>query len=415
MAGPPLAAGCEPLDAHLRRLGTRPAGGEAFLKELRRSGLRGRGGAWFPTWRKWAAVAEHSKANAVVVINASEGEPLSEKDRTLITQRPHLVLDGAAVAAETLGATDVVLYLARASKATKRAVEQALRERSRAKLLEPPARIVWTEHRYIAGESSAVINRTSGGPVKPRFSLQRSAEKGVDDRPTLVQNAETLAHVAMIARYGSDWFRELGTEASPGSALMTLSGNVKRPGVYEVDLGARLGGVLEAAGGTVSPAGGALLGGYFGTWLPSSSLEALPLDAERLRSEFGASLGCGVLAVLPQSGCAVVESARILTYLAGETAEQCGPCVNGLAALSETMERIAASQAEFTDIDRVWRWAEMVRGRGACHHPDGAVGQLSSALTVFQDHLRAHLSGQRCYGAHVQGFPQPPQAGEGWR
>ena len=102
-------------------------------------------------------------------------------------------------------------------------------------------------------------------------------------------------------------------------------------------------------------------------------------------------------------------------HLADETADQCGPCVNGLAALAETMERVAASQAALSDIDRVWRWTEMVRGRGACHHPDGAVGQLSSALTVFKDHLRGHLNGQRCYGAHVDGFPEPPEAGEGWR
>jgi NADH:ubiquinone oxidoreductase subunit F (NADH-binding) len=415
MAGPAAATGYEPLDAHQRRLGVRPSGGEGLLGVLQRSGLRGRGGAWFPTWRKWAAVAEHSDGHSVVVVNASEGEPLSGKDRHLMTLRPHLVLDGAALAAETLGASDVVLYLTRTSKTMERAVEEALKERRRAHFQEPAARVVWTEHRYISGESSAVVNRVSGGAAKPRFSLHRSAEKGVDDRPTLVQNAETLAHVAMIARYGSDWFRELGTESSPGSALMTLSGNVRRPGVYEVDLGARLGGVLEAAGGTLSPAGGALLGGYFGTWLSASSLEQLPLDAERLRAEFGASLGCGVLAVLPQAGCSIVEATRILTYLAGETAGQCGPCVNGLAALSETMERIAASEAEFTDIDKISRWTGMVRGRGACHHPDGAVGQLSSALTLFKDHLRAHVSGQGCYGARVGGFPQPPGAAAAWQ
>jgi NADH:ubiquinone oxidoreductase subunit F (NADH-binding) len=409
IAGPAAADGHESIDAHHGRLGMRPSGGAGLLDLLQRSGLRGRGGAWFPTWRKWAAVAEHSVGNAVVVINASEGEPLSEKDRLLITLRPHLVLDGAAIAAETLRATDVVLYLSRASKTTKEAVEKALDERRRARLPGPAARIVWTEHKYISGESSAVVNRVSGGPAKPRFDLQRSAEKGVDGRPTLVQNAETLAHVAMIARFGSDWFRELGTEASPGSALMTVTGNVRRPGVYEVDLGARLGGVLEAAGGTVSPAGGALLGGYFGTWLAPSSLEQLPLDAERLRSEYGASLGCGVLAVLSQTSCPIVEASRILTYLAGETADQCGPCVNGLAAMADTMERIADSRG-FTDIDRIWRWTEMVRGRGACHHPDGAVGQLASALTVFKDHLRSHLGGQRCFGAHGQGFPQPPVA-----
>lgn len=176
-----------------------------------------------------------------------------------------------------------------------------------------------------------------------------------------------------------------------------------------------MGGLIRAAGGTVSPVSGALLGGYFGAWLAPTSIENLPLDVDLLRSRHGASLGCGVVAVLPQGGCAIVESSRILTYLAAETAGQCGPCINGLAALAGVMERVALSQADFNDIDRVWRWAGMVSGRGACHHPDGAVGQLSSALTVFKDHLRIHLSGQRCQGVQVSGFPRPPAPEEGWK
>lgn len=377
--------------------------------------MRGRGGAWFPTWRKWAAVAEHSDGHSVVVINASEGEPLSAKDRTLISLRPHLVLDGAAVAAASVGADDIVLYLSRGATSTEKTIQRAIRERGRSGRPEPPIRIVRTSHRYIAGESSAVINRVSGGPSKPKFSVQRSSEKGVNDRPTLVQNAETLAHAAMIARYGGDWFRQLGTQTSPGSTLMTVLGNVKHPGVYEVDLSARLGGVLEAAGGTVTPAGGALLGGYFGTWLPPALLRDLPLDVDGLRSAYGASLGCGVVAVLPQGGCGVMEASRIFSYLAAETAGQCGPCVNGLGAIAETMERIAASNAGPGDLELVRRWIEMVRGRGACHHPDGAVGLLASALSVFDDHLKSHLYRQSCYGATVAGFPQPPAPGHGWR
>jgi NADH:ubiquinone oxidoreductase subunit F (NADH-binding) len=415
MAGPAAAAGFERFDDHQRRLGARPVGGAPLIDVLKLSGLRGRGGAWFPTWRKWAGVAKSSDGHSVVVVNASEGEPLSAKDRTLIALRPHLVLDGAVLAAEALGADDIVVYLSRGSRNTERALEHALKERRGAGQPEPPIRIVRTAHRYIAGESSAVVNRASGGLSKPKFTIQRSAEKGVNDHPTLIQNAETLAHIAMIARYGSAWFRKLGTELSPGSALMTVCGNVRRPGVYEVDLGAQLGGVIEAAGGTVSPPVGALLGGYFGTWLDPSWLAGLPLDVDRLRTTYKTSFGCGVLAVLPQDGCGVVEATRILTYLAAETAGQCGPCVNGLGALSAAMERIAASDATFTDIDHVRRWLDMVRGRGACHHPDGAVGQLSSALTVFSDHLRVHLNGQRCYGSTVSGFPPPPTPGRGWQ
>jgi NADH:ubiquinone oxidoreductase subunit F (NADH-binding) len=415
MAGPGQAAGYERLADHMHRLGNRRTGGAWLVDELARSGLRGRGGAWFPTWKKWAAVRERSDGHSVVVINASEGEPLSSKDRTLLANRPHLILDGAAIAAETLGADEIVLYLSRGSKTTDHAVHDAIRERQAAFPSEAPLRIVTTAHRYIAGESSAVVNRVSGGLSKPRFSLLRSAENGVDGRPTLIQNAETLAHVAMIARYGSDWFRKVGTEHSPGTTLMTLCGNVARPGVYEVALGARLGDVLAAAGGTPSPPGGALLGGYFGTWLPAASLMDAPLDAERLRAAHGASLGCGVVAVLPNGGCGVVEAARILTYLAAETADQCGPCANGLAALSEAMYRIAFSAPESGDLERVERWTGMVRGRGACHHPDGAVGQLSSALAVFRDHFRMHLNRQRCYGLEVSGFPRPPAPGSEWR
>jgi len=386
-----------------------------MLDVLARSGMRGRGGAGFPTWRKWSAVADSRNGDAVVVINASEGEPLSQKDRTLLAFRPHLILDGAALAAETVGATDIVVYLSTGPGTAERTMKEALAERARAGIPEPRIRIVHTPHRYVAGESSAVVNRVSGGPAKPRFSVHRSAAKGVNDRPTLVQNAETLAHVAMIARYGSDWFRELGTDFSPGSTLMTLCGNVRHPGVYEVDLAARLGGVLEAAGGTHSPPAGALLGGYFGTWLPAAALDDLPLDGERLRSEQGASLGCGIVAVLSQGGCGIVEATRILTYLAAESAGQCGPCVYGLKALSATMERVARSEAEPDDAGRVRRWVGMIRGRGACHHPDGAVGQLSSALSAFSDHLGAHFDGQRCHGLGVAGLPPPPAPGRGWR
>ena len=404
MAGPP---GFESLADHNRRLGARPSGGPWVIEELTKSGLRGRGGAGFPAGRKWAAVARASAGNAVVVVNASEGEPLSLKDRTLAMLRPHLVLDGALLAAEAVGATEVVVYVSRAVKDTERGLQAALGERARTATAELRPRIVRTQHRYVAGEASALVQRITGGPSKPYFSLVRTSERGVGDRPTLVQNAETMAHVAMIARYGASWFRALGTQGSPGSTLMTLCGNVRRPGVYEVDLAASIGAVLAAAGGAATPSPGALIGGYFGSWLPASALGGTPLEST--------TIGCGVLAVLPPTGCGLVEATRILTYLAWESAGQCGPCVNGLGALSDAMERIAASRAETGDVEKVRRWIDMVRGRGACHHPDGAVGQLASALDAFRDHLHVHTSGRRCPGATAVGFPRPPEVRSGWR
>ena len=397
---------------HEQRLGARPRGGPWLLDALERSGLRGRGGAWFATHRKWRQVAECSAGDAVVVINGSEGEPLSGKDALLLQRRPHVVFDGALLAAETLHASEVILYLSRSSRVTERSVTAALEERRGRD--EPAIRVERTAHRYVAGESSAVVGRLSGRTSKPAFTMHRTAAKGVDDRPTLVQNVETLAHVAMIARYGPDWFRRVGTEASPGTALMTLTGNVNHPGVYEVDLRATVGEVLRDAGGTPRPAGGALLGGYFGSWVDAQTLAGLPLDTDLLRARGTAGLGCGVLAVLPEDGCAIVEATRVLAYLAAESAGQCGPCVNGLAALADAMQRIAACTPGPEDAQNVWRWIDMVKGRGACHHPDGAVAQLHSALTVFEGHFRGHLMGRRCAGASAK-FPAPPRQGRGWR
>lgn len=387
------------LGEHQSRLGARPRGGDWLVEVLRQSGLRGKGGAAFPVWRKWTGVAENSDGRAIVLVNASEGEPLSAKDRTLLREQPHLVLDGAALAAESVGAREIAIYLSGAEPA----VARALRERRRAGLREPAMTAVRTEHTYIAGESSAAARRVSGGPALPRFTPPHVSEHGVFGRPTLVQNVETLAHVALIARRGAAWFRELGAASAPGTTLMTLSGNVHRPGVYEVDLAQRLGDVVRMAGGAVTPPAGALLGGYFGTWLAADRIWEIPLAS--------APLGCGVLAVLPEDACGVVEAVRILDYLAGQTAGQCGPCVYGLRALSETARRLAASRASVADVERLWRWAGLVKGRGACNHPDGAAGQLETALTAFEAHLGDHLAGRRCPGLDSSGFPPPPR----WR
>lgn len=401
LGGPDASLGPEHLDDHLRRLGPRPVGGSWLIEELERAGLTGKGGAGFPVWRKWAGIAGRQGGDAVIVVNASEGEPLSAKDRTLLSIRPHLILDGAALAAESVGAGEVVVYVAEGSGRAASQLPRLLRER-RTRHREARVGVVATAHAYVAGESSAAARRISGGPALPRFTPPHVSERGVFEQPTLVQNAETLAHIALIARRGAGWFRELGTDSAPGTTLMTLAGNVRRPGVHEVELGSTVRDATALAGGPTSPPAGALLGGYFGTWLPAEGLAGLPLDGTR------APLGCGVLALLPAGSCGLVESARILAYLAAQAAGQCGPCVYGLAALREAVSRLAVSNASRDDVERIRRWAVIVKGRGACRHPDGAAGQLESALDAFADHLPLHLSGERCAGLDAAGFPPPP-------
>src|SRR5207249_605571 len=213
------------------------------------SGLTGRGGAGFPTAIKLRAVAD-SRARTVVVANGVEGEPPSAKDRFLLAQNPHLVLDGAEAAA-AVGARDVVIALAEGAahaRARMAAAIEARRGTARARF-----QLVSAPDRFVAGEESALVQLLNGGPAKPTFVPPRPFERGVDGRPTLVQNVETLANIGLIARFGPAWFRELGTAAEPGTVLVTVSGAVRDPGVYEVELGMPLRQIIQLCGDAPSP------------------------------------------------------------------------------------------------------------------------------------------------------------------
>ena len=409
LSGPPLGEGREPYDAHRDRLGRRPHGGEWVHDAVARSGLRGRGGAWFPTARKWQAVREHAQRRAAVVVAiVSEGEPLSRKDRTLALHRPHLIIDGALIAAETVGAREVVLYAA-GERPVVHALQHAVRERRRTHDTEVRISVVTTPHRYVAGESSAVVRRVNGGAAVPDFAPPHPSESGVDGRPTLVQNAETLAHVALVARFGDAWFREVGGDDAPGTSLVTLCGDVVAGGVHEVALGTRLHDVLALGGGTRTAPRGALVGGYFGAWLGGAQLAATRLTPADV------SVGCGVVGVVGAHTCGLAEAARVARYLARESAGQCGPCVHGLASIAGTMERVAQGDADRGDVLRLQRWFALTRGRGACRHPDGAVANAVSALEAFGDDLEQHLRGRPCEGAQSHSLPPPPSRRWRWR
>src|SRR5207302_4447294 len=247
---------------------------------------------------------------------------------------------------------------------------------------------------YVAGEESAVIHFLNGGAPIPVFVPPRPFERGYGGRPTLIQNPETLAQVALVARFGERWYRELGTSADPGSALVTISGAVAAPGVYELAFGTPMTALLDAAGGETEPLRALLVGGYFGTWVDASRALKLRLAREDLRS-VGCSLGSGVLIALGESACGLHETARVIEYLAAQSAGQCGPCVYGLRAIADGFGALADGIAHDRELDRVRRWAAEVRGRGACHHPDGAARFLQSALEVFGEQIESHR-GRRC-------------------
>jgi NADH:ubiquinone oxidoreductase subunit F (NADH-binding) len=389
----PSGPGPESLATHHQRLGPLPALAPAqLIAELEGSGLLGRGGAGFPVGRKWRSVAERSSRGAVVLANGAEGEPLSHKDRSLMAARPHLVIDGALLAARAVNADDIIIYIGAEHRAADVAIRAGLAERPAD--VRGRVRVVQAPVGYVAGEESAAVHFVDTGDARPTTTPPRPFERGVRGRPTLVQNVESLALAALIARRGQAWYGGLGQGQAIGMGLITVSGAVNHAAVQEIELGSSLAEAAAAAGGLRGDVQAVLLGGYFGNWATVDEQWGLPLEPRSMRAR-GLAFGCGVVHFLHAQTCGVEATARIMAYLASQSARQCGPCLFGLGAIAEATRRLAARSPQADDLERLRRWSGQLAGRGACRHPDGAVGLLRSALSVFADDYAAHQR-RRC-------------------
>ena len=421
-AGPArlLPAAPEDLRAHLARYGPVPYRGHAnlLIADIEASGLTGRGGAAFPVHRKLALVARAGprQGRKVAVANGAESEPASRKDEMLLRLAPNLVLDGLQLAAEAVGATEAHLYLHYAPGPQ---ILRALAERSSRGLDRLGVTITQAPPRFLAGQEAAVVNRLGGGPALPTFQPPRVSERGLGGAPTLVQNAETLAHLALIARYGPRWFRAVGTSDEPGSMLVTVYRPDARAHIREAAIGTPLRTLLGDGDGDGTGVHGVqawLVGGYHGTWLPLPDAAGITLDNASLR-RFGAAAGAGVLAALPSGRCGLTEAARVTGYLAAESAGQCGPCLNGLPRIAAALAELAGSGHRRRTLADLERWSGLVKGRGACHHPDGTVRFVRSALTVFEPEIRRHARGQCSATDRTPYLPLPdglPTREEDW-
>jgi NADH:ubiquinone oxidoreductase subunit F (NADH-binding) len=365
-------------------------------------------------YRKLAAVARAGVRSGhlqggrtVVVANGAESEPASRKDELLLQLAPNLVLDGLQLTAEAVGAAEAHLYLHRAPGPQ---ILRALAERNARGLDRLAVTITQAPPRFLAGQETAVVNRLGGGPALPTFQPPRVSERGLGGAPTLVQNAETLAHLALIARYGPRWFRAVGTVAEPGSMLTTIYRPDVKAHVREVAIGTPLHTLLGDG------AQAWLVGGYHGTWLPVPGAAGITLDNASLR-RFGAAAGAGVLAALPSDRCGLTEAARVASYLAAESAGQCGPCLNGLPRIAAGLAELAGRGHRRQIRADLERWAGLVEGRGACNHPDGTVRFVRSALVVFAPEIQRHARGQ-CAATDRRPFlPLPdglPTSEEDW-
>jgi NADH:ubiquinone oxidoreductase subunit F (NADH-binding) len=384
--------------------------GRQIIVAAELSGLSGQGGAAFPAHRKMTAVREAARRTgrgAVVVANGSEGEPASAKDKALLWFAPHLVLDGMALAAAAVGA-DRVFLAVECGHGLGRYLTEMSRQRPASAV---PVTIVEVPQRFLSGQESALVSFLDGGPALPQYQARPVFERGVGGGPTLVQNVETLAHLALIARHGPGWYR-----SGAATSLFTVRHAGSAPTVVEAMPGTSLSVLAGPAAGQA-----VLVGGYHGTWLPltSTALEratgptraptpsiaehsvtAITHDTGISADTLGVPLGAGLLAVLPHDRCGLIETASILRYLALESAGQCGPCLNGLPRMAAAFNELAHPTPR-VDIRRLCddlsRWAGLVTGRGACRHPDGSARLARSALITFAAEVDDHARG-RCRG-----------------
>jgi NADH:ubiquinone oxidoreductase subunit F (NADH-binding) len=387
------------LAGHLGSLGplpfaARPAPGwqEDFAAALQASGLGGRGGAGFPASIK-LAVAHAGGRRGTIVVNGMEGEPGSDKDKLLLATAPHLVLDGAQLLAAVCRAARVVVCVPAGREHIASAVSSAMAERLATPHAPVPEQLVRPPDRFVAGEESALARWIESGRSLPSFRPDKGTALRIGPRGALVHNAETLAHVAMIARRGADAFRAEGTYEDPGTSLITISGAVEHPGVVEAERGTPLIDLAARATPLGTPQA-LLVGGYGGAWVGPPHF-ATPYASLPLRT-IGATAGVGIVMVLGQDSCGLAESARIAHYMAGQSAGQCGPCVFGLPAIAHDLSLLASGRADAGLLPRLHRRLAEVNGRGACRHPDGVVTLVRSALSVFVADLEAHALGAPC-------------------
>lgn len=376
----------------------------AFLAAVSAAGVRGRGGATFPAAVKLSTV-RGATGGSVVVANGEEGEPSSVKDRWLMRHRPHLVLDGLRLAAQVVGTSTAVVYLS--DEPARARIEAALAELADDTTFTLSVRTVKVDPAYVAGEETAAVQAINGGPALPTDKPPRPFEEGVDGLPTLVNNVETLANIALVHRLGVDGYRSVGTESSPGTFLMTLT-TAAGAGLYEIPFGVTLRDVLTWTGNDPDAAVGFLVGGYFAGVIGPRALD-LALDYD-VYAGAGTGLGCGAMVVLGSDMCPVATSAAVMTYFGRENAAQCGSCFNGTSAMANVLESLRDEGGQGVDVDRLKYWSTFLRGRGACGTLDGATNIAASLLREFPDVVDNHLRGA-CTTCAAGQFPSYPPYG----
>jgi NADH-quinone oxidoreductase subunit F len=371
-------------------------------EQVKRADLRGLGGSGFPVWKKWDAVAAAlPKPDKYLVVNGNEDEPGTLKDRLLLEDTPHQVIEGAVVAALAVGANRIVFYinpdLTRSLVALKTALDQwreaGLMTAAAAVLGRPmELELLPGSGHYIGGEETAALEWIEGRFPFPRGKPPYPAQAGVQGCPTLVNNVETLAHVPHIVLQGADWFRAQGRGMGTGTKLYSLSGDVLHPGVYELPMGTPLRELIfEHGGGLLSgkPLKAVFTGGPSNTLLTPADLD-VALDFDSLR-ERGGSLGTGAMIVISEGTGIVKRVAEYARFFAHSSCGQCPSCKTGTATLSRLLDRIDTGRGTAADLATLENLCAMLPNSGRCHLLDGVVQLLDSSFRHFRHEYRNAL------------------------
>ncbi len=376
------------------------------LDELKQSGLRGKGGAGFPTWRKWQFARDAHSTPKYVIGNASEGDPGVYHNKLLLESDPHGFLEGMLIAGYAVGAEEGYIYCPASYPLAMARLRTALRQMEQCGLLgEKILGSSFSFHlqikagagAYVCGEETALIECIEGKRGVPRLRPPFPPVSGLWAGPTVVNNVETLAAVALVLHQGASWFAGVGTETNRGTKVLCLSGNVKRSGVIEVPLGTPLRQIVEGIGG--GPASGKRLkavhcGGPGGGCLPPSCLDA-PVDHDSLLP-LGASLGSGGVVVLDEGNCLVDLAHNALEFAYRESCGQCVPCRLGTKQMFEVSRDIIEGRGQPGDLDLLRELAEGMRLGSLCGHGQTASNPLLSVIRYFRDEFEAHVSKTGC-------------------
>lgn len=379
---------------------------EEVIEQIETSGLRGRGGAGFPTGRKWRSCREVPSDIKYMLCNGDEGDPGAFMDRSILEGDPHSVLEGLIIGAYAIGARYGYFYIRDEYGLALSHMEEAIASARHSGFFGKnilgsdfhfDCEIVRGGGAFVCGESSALMSSIEGKPGEPRVKYTRSVEKGLFDQPTVLNNVETLANVPYILVHGGASFAKLGTEGSKGTKVFSLVGKVNRTGLVEVPMGATLRHLIFDIGGGIRDGGkfkGIQTGGPSGGCIPEELLD-LEIDFDTLKAN-GSMMGSGGMIVMDETTCMVDLSRYYLSFLAGESCGKCTPCREGLRCMLDILTRITEGHASMKDLDLLEDLAYTAKEASLCELGRTAANPVISTLTWFRDEYEAHIREHRC-------------------